>query len=137
MKLFVYISALIALVTCGCRPSASTAAPSVQKWEYKVVQVENFEHYMLDYSTRELVTNAPDAKLHANNAMEDAGEFHIGVEDAARLGWDPKYAVDLSALGRDGWELVSTTPLTETVKSDSLTNTRTGSMILIFKRPAR
>lgn len=128
MKTVVYILAA-GILLCGCNKPDSV--PPIQKWEYKVVEVENFEHSMYDDAFK----NGVDLeKVHA--AESGAGDFHLDV-DSANAKEFGKYGLDINMLGQQGWELISAIPQTETIKADSFINTRTGKIILIFKRPAQ
>jgi hypothetical protein len=134
MKTFFYFLAITILV-CGCNKPPS--APVVQKWEYKVIEVENFEHSMKEQAEAESSTNIDQAIKDENYANADAGDFNLNIVGAESLGWKEKYAADLDKLGKDGWELVAAIPQTETLKAEDFSNTRTGKIILIFKRSAQ
>jgi hypothetical protein len=150
-------TALIILATtllCGCSkpatPTTTSAESKIQRWEYKVVTVENFAGYLKESAFQESLTNTDLGLKHDRDADSGAGSF---LFDGAQGGG--KYYADLYYLGNDGWELVSAVPQLETVPDaekfhgqdfdsasgtlkDGYThfnNVRTGKIILIFKRP--
>lgn len=96
----------------------------------------------------EIKTNSDLGLQHSHEAKSGAGNFYLdgsGKDD---------YSLDFQKLGDDGWELVAATPETETIPdaefyagqdfiSDTgklkdsykpFVNTRTGKILLIFKR---
>lgn len=143
-----------AALLCGCTKVPSTPVASKSetpmRWEYKVVEVDNFEGEMKADAHREMLTNAPDWLQHSRAADSASGNFVLN--GSAAMG---KYGAPLYDLGYDGWELVSAIPQTETIPDaekfhgqdfiagklqDGYThfsNIRTGKIILIFKRPAK
>jgi hypothetical protein len=118
-------------------------------WEYKVVEVENFDKYMEQAAFEETLTNAPSGLDHSRDANNSQGEFHL--DGGSQMG---KYGADLYQLGMDGWELVAAVPQEETVAGaeyydgdtfnttansfdkvyKKFNNVRTGRIILILKR---
>src|SRR5580698_9433543 len=133
----------------GCKKPASSTATE-QRWEYKVVEVKNFAGYMKTAAYQEMTTNAPNWEDHERAADSGAGDFHL--DSNSQMG---EYGADMYQLGADGWELVSAVPQIETIPDAKsfhgqdfdastgklvdgythFTNTRTGKIILIFKRP--
>lgn len=116
--------ATLAALLCGCNKPSQ---PTVQKWEYKVVEKENFEHQMADLAFKEMVTNGAAWQADTASAINNTGTFLLDV--------------DLAEQGKQGWELVSAIPLTETTHpvahDEIIAAVRTGEVILIFKRPAQ
>jgi hypothetical protein len=55
---------------CGC--SKPVAEPAIQKWEYKVVEVENYDHFVEDKA----YTNHIDLD-GIRDARNEPGEFHL------------------------------------------------------------
>jgi hypothetical protein len=138
----------IATLLCGCKPTAPATAP-IRKWEYKVVTVDNFARYMEQAAFEEMRTNGADWEQHDRDAKSGAGDFHLDGSTQTDT------MIDLNQIGADGWELVAAIPQTETLpgvdfddgtvynpdtgkldpKISRFDNTRTGKIILIFKRP--
>ena len=107
-----------------------------RRWDYKVVEVENFNHHMKEVAFNEFLTNEAEGSKHIHFAEDDPGDFHLDSGGSA-----DKYGADLYQLGSDGWELVSAVPQSETLPGvetslgDKYNNVRTGKIILILKRP--
>lgn len=123
MKTVFTIVALV-ICLCGCRPAQNNPAART-RWEYKTVEYENYA----DADTVPMIqTNLDLYQEHRTMA----GGF--GFESPASF---PK--VNLSDLGRDGWELVSAVSQVETMEDAGtrirFNNIRTGKVTLIFKRP--
>src|SRR5208283_2254533 len=108
-------------ILCGCRPSEP--APNSQRWQYKVVVWENDNHAMHD---EEIKSGNFDV---AQFIQESGGEF-------TRCDLNPPDDVDIHKLGNLGWDLVATIPELETVNTSKGNFTRTGKILLIFKKPA-
>lgn len=148
----IVVALIAAALLCGCQKSSSPSESKVQRWEYKVVTIENFAHRMEHSAFEEMSTNTDAGLSHSKSAKSDSGSF---LFDGAKGG--DEYAADLYYLGNDGWELVSAIPQMETVPDaekyhgqdfDSATsslkdgythfnNIRTGKVTLIFKRPQK
>jgi len=139
MKIIVSVLFAAALL-CGCQksetPKPATPEPAtnrIQTWEYKVVEVENYAHGQAIKALYESDTNVDLGVEHLLFANSHDGSFGFSG------GYD-KYSVDLYKLGSDGWELVAAVPQLETepsaqYRNTRFNNTRTGKIILIFKRP--
>jgi hypothetical protein len=141
------VSIIIAVIfLTGCSKPPQTFTP--QHWEYKVVTVENIEHSMKEDAYTVMQTNSDLGLKQVRTADADYGDFYLDLGDATG-----KYSVNIQALGKDGWELVSAVPQieavpnaeadgdeydaeTKTFSTIKFTNIRTGKIILIFKRPA-
>lgn len=134
-----------AMLLCGCQKTAAPpAATKIQKWEYKVVQVENYAHYTEKMAVLNVMkTNSDLATIEIQYAEKDCGSFDF---DSTYLNekYGDQYAVDFDKLGADGWELISAVPKLETlpnveygseVNPHTFNNTRTATIILLFKRP--
>ena len=126
-----------------------TKSIAVKRWEYKIVEVDNFAHYLKDEAFKEFDTNAALGLKDVRSADSSAGTFGLDYENG-------KYGIDLPQLGADGWELVSAVPLLETLpwveyqygtiyNSDThqldpniqkFNNIRTGEIRLVLKRVA-
>jgi hypothetical protein len=133
-----FIGAICGLFLCGC--NKSPVVPPIQKWEYKIVEVENFEHRMEESAQSEISTNSEAGLQDIASARFDAGDFHLDQPPGKETDLE-QFGLDIYALGQQGWELVSAIPQTETTHpvshDDVIASVRTGKVILIFKRPAQ
>ncbi|MGD1089809.1 MAG: hypothetical protein ABR955_13975 [Verrucomicrobiota bacterium] len=135
MKNILCIIAAAALL-CGCNKPTET--PLLQKWEYKIVEVENFAHSMQGYYESEAKTNLNESVTGMALENEDIGEFNLDQPpgNSTDLG---QYGMSINVLGQEGWELVSAIPQTETTHpinhDEIIASVRTGKIIFIFKRP--
>jgi hypothetical protein len=140
------IAIIFVALICGCKPTAPATAP-IQKWEYKVVVIENIEHYL---------HNASVGQEHLRMSDASAGDFNLDINAPISF-TDQLYNLNIQKLGQEGWELVSAVPQTETnpdaetgenwgidsqgkagfLNYRKFSNTRTGAIILIFKRPVK
>jgi hypothetical protein len=134
MKIIVSVLFTAALL-CGCQKheTPKPAANKTQQWEYKTVEVENYAHGQAIKALYESETNLDLMVKHLFFANSHDGSFEFSG------GYD-KYSVDLYKLGSDGWELIAAVPQLETepnaqYENTRFNNTRTGKIILIFKRP--
>ena len=145
MKIIVSVLFAAALL-CGCQksetPKPATPEPAtnrIQTWEYKVVEVANYARYQAMEALFESDTNSALGKFHLNLAERRDGSFEFGASYDTNKTYE-KYDVDFYRLGSDGWELVAAVPQLETepsaqYRNTRFNNTRTGKIILIFKRP--
>jgi hypothetical protein len=126
---------ILAALLCGCSKQSDPSL-AIKKWEYKVATVENTEHYYKKQHQEEATTNSVDGHLHMR--WDDADPGDVSLDFA----YGKNYGTDLNDYGSDGWELVSTIPMLETIPDagyteyDKFTNIRVGKVILIFKRPS-
>ncbi|HEY1718543.1 MAG TPA: hypothetical protein VGH42_09670 [Verrucomicrobiae bacterium] len=139
-----------ALVLCGCnKPAAPALEPKQVRWEYKMITIENNAH---GEATRASQKNPMDIEMY-DGALSDSGSFDLDELDAATKEHPELFSVDRA--GKDGWELVSAIPQIETIAGakfisgtdydpasgkvtphkEIFSNTRTGKIVLIFKRP--
>jgi hypothetical protein len=128
---FVLVLVLVLVLDSGCQKPAAITPPV--RWEYKIVEEENFQHYM----ERSAYTNQIDlGKIR--DAKNRPGNFDL----------------DFYQFGQDGWELVCAIPEIETVpdaeyfdgqdyhetepyftdRYKHFVNLRTGKILFIFKR---
>jgi hypothetical protein len=127
MKTPLIILSLGALL-CGCQPNQ----PAPKNWEYRTEIIESDPAHVATNNAA-VYSQLPNADISQAYGTEKFGRFAVSASDYAKL-------------GRDGWELVSVVPQTETVwpmlkdysgSSSKYPNTRTSRLILFFKRPAR
>jgi hypothetical protein len=128
MKIHLYTLAAAALLA-GCGKPTTALAPV--RWEYKTVEMENYEHFRESVFYYEIETNAEVGLEHTAASLRSDGSFLFSLSG--------KYGVDFNSLGSEGWELVSAIPQIETTHPIShdevIAAVRTGKIILIFKRP--
>jgi len=143
MKIIVSVLITAALL-CGCQKPAAPkpATNKIQCWEYKVVTVANYARYVRHIALSQMLTNEA-AREQLLWAERVPGWFDFDAIYATNMTYE-KYIVDFDRLGSDGWELVSAVTLLETIPDaqygtenhpKEFDNTRTGEIILFFKRP--
>ena len=133
------------LLAAGCGKPPEKMAPPV--WEYKVVVVENFAHEMEKNAEHEMSTNTSSGLDNLRYYKSDPGSFDFEASLYS--------SESLISMGGAGWELVSAVPQIETIPDAEylaghtyipststlnpdylpFANTRTGKVILLFKRP--
>jgi hypothetical protein len=138
MKILFAFVAILLLAGCN-KPAPAGQPPAARHWEYRVEEVENYETTDAYNAVQEMKTNPIMGNARYELAQSVGGIFHFS--HPPRPGSGPHSALDISALGAEGWELVSAIPQGETTYATDFSthqnypNVRTGKIILIFKRP--
>ena len=105
---------------CGCQKNSTPPA----RWEYHIEEVEN---HAIDQS-RDQVSKTPIDYSTMIFLDKDVGTFD-SIKNSDKF----------SALGREGWELATATPLLKTSYPavDGHPFTRTEKVVFVFKRPLK
>lgn len=110
---------LAVLLMTGC---GRQGIGGVQTWQYKTEEIENSIHGFADRQKH--ASGSPEWESDREIELTDTGDFGFDVDAANRKAAD------------DGWELVAAVPELETTESDHAQYTRTGKILLIYKKPA-